>query len=79
MTEVENPMVRDLPVYNPPDYDSEAYWYFHADDGSDAQDETHYCVDLRKRLEEVKKRRIAKGEWDATCEENFQWLVRGKV
>lgn len=55
MLQVENPVVLDLPVHNPPDYDSKAYWYFHADDGSDAQDETHYCLDLRKRLEEEKK------------------------
>ena len=76
MEQVENPMVLDSPVCNPPDYDSEGYWYFHADDGSDAQDEMDYCVDLRKRLEEEKQRRIAKGEWDATCEENFQWLIK---
>ncbi len=71
---VENPVVLDLPRYSWSNYDSETYCDFHADDGSDAQDET-YCVDLRKRLEEEKQRRIAKGEWDATCEENFQWLI----
>ena len=76
MEQVENPVVLDSPVYNPPNYDSEAYWYFHADDGSDLQVDTDYCVDLRKRLEEEKQRRIAKGEWDATCEENFQWLIK---
>ena len=73
---VENPVVLDLPRYNRSNYGSDEYWDFGADDGTDAQDESDYCVDLRKRLEEVKQRKIAKGEWDATCEENFQWLIK---
>ena len=73
---VENPVVLDLPRYNLSNYDSDEYWDFGADDGTDAQDESDYCVDLRKRLEEVRQRKIANGEWDATCEENFQWLIK---